>query len=66
MPHVTVPTILVHPTADSEIRVRQAKEIVAARRRRRRHVRRDEGRAALPGGPPPEAMRHVPDWLARR
>ena len=30
MPKVTVPTILLHPTADTEIRLWQAKEIVDA------------------------------------
>ena len=53
MPQVTVPTLLVHPTADTEIRVWQAQEIVDAAGSRRRHVRRDEGCPALPRGAPP-------------
>ena len=66
MPRVTVPTILVHPTADTEIRVWQAKEIV------------DNAGAAdvtyveLKGAPHyleghrREALAVVADWLAER
>ena len=66
MPKVTVPTILVHPTADTEIRIRQAKEIV------------DNAGAAdvtyveLKGAPHyleghrTEALAVVADWLAKR
>ncbi len=66
MPNVQVPTLLVHPTADTEIRVWQAKEIV------------DNAGAAdttyveLKGAPHyfeghrPEAMRIVAEWLAAR
>jgi pimeloyl-ACP methyl ester carboxylesterase len=66
MPRVTVPTILVHPTADTEIRVWQAKEIV------------DNAGAAdttyvpLHGAPHyleghrPEALAIVADWLRAR
>ena len=66
MPQVTVPTILVHPTADTEIRVWQAKEIV------------DNAGAAdityveLKGAPHyleghrREALAVVADWLGKR
>ncbi len=53
MPKVTVPTLLVHPTADTEIRVWQAEEIVANAGAEGRDVPADEGRPALPRGPPP-------------
>ena len=36
------------------------------RRRRGQDLRRDEGRPALPRGPPPEALAVVADWLAKR
>ncbi len=66
MPKVQVPTLLVHPTADTEIRVWQAKEIV------------DNAGAAdttyveLVGAPHyfeghrPEAMRIVAEWIGQR
>ena len=52
-PHVRVPTLLVHPTADTEIRVRQANEIVANAGADDVTYVEHEGRAALPRGPPP-------------
>jgi alpha-beta hydrolase superfamily lysophospholipase len=66
MPQVTVPTLLVHPTGDTEIRIWQAEEIVAAA------GSDDVSYVALKGAPHyleghrPEAMAHVADWLAKR
>ena len=66
MPRVTVPTLLVHPTADTEIRLRQAEEIVAAA------GADDVTYVEMPGalhyleGDRPEAMAHVADWMAAR
>ncbi|MGI9643925.1 MAG: hypothetical protein ACR2O6_01285 [Ilumatobacteraceae bacterium] len=66
MPKVTVPTMLVHPTADTEIRVRQAEEIRDA-------VGSDDVTYVEMNGAPhyleghrPEAMAHVEDWLRAR
>ncbi|MEO1056828.1 MAG: alpha/beta hydrolase [Actinomycetota bacterium] len=66
MPSVTVPTLLVHPTADTEIRVWQAKEIVDAA------GAEDVTYHEMPGAPHyleghrPAAMAVVADWLATR
>jgi alpha-beta hydrolase superfamily lysophospholipase len=66
MPQVTVPTILVHPTADTEIRIRQAKEIVA------NSGAADSTYVELKGAPHyleghrREALGVVADWLAKR
>ncbi len=66
MPKVKVPTILVHPTADTEIRVWQAKEIVAA------SGAEDSTYLELRGAPHylegfrREALGAVADWLAAR
>jgi pimeloyl-ACP methyl ester carboxylesterase len=66
MPNVTVPTLLVHPTADTEIRVWQAEEIA-------RNAGADDVTYVPMRGAPhyleghrPEAMRIVADWLAAR
>ena len=66
MPRVTVPTLLVHPTADTEIRVWQAEEIV------KNAGAADVTYVALKGAPHyleghrQEAMAIVADWLGKR
>ena len=66
LPQVTVPTILVHPTADTEIRIRQAVEIVES------SGAADKSYVALKGAPHyleghrPEAMAVVAEWMAKR
>jgi alpha-beta hydrolase superfamily lysophospholipase len=66
MPALTLPTLLVHPTADTEIRRRQAQAIVDA------SGADDVTFHEMPGAPHylegfrPEAMRVVADWIAAR
>ena len=66
MPKVTVPTLLVHPTADTEIRMWQAEEIVA------KAGADDVTYVAMKGAPHyleghrREALATVADWLSKR
>ena len=66
MPQVTVPTLILHPTADTEIRVHQALEI------RDQSGAEDLTYHELPGAPHyleghrPEAMELVAEWIAAR
>jgi pimeloyl-ACP methyl ester carboxylesterase len=66
MPQVTVPTLLVHPTADTEIRVWQAKEIVDAAGAADVTYLEMKGAPHYLEGHRPEAMAHVAEWLAKR
>lgn len=66
MPEVRVPTLLVHPTGDTEIRVRQAEEIVANAGAEDVTYVAMEGAPHYLEGHRPEAMAHVVDWLAKR
>lgn len=66
MPEVTVPTLLIHPTADTEIRVWQAKEIVDAAGADDVTYIEMKGALHYLEGDRPEAMQHVADWLATR
>jgi hypothetical protein len=66
MPHVTVPTLLVHPTADTEIRVWQAKEIVDAAGAADVTYLEMKGAPHYLEGHRREAMDAVADWLAAR
>ncbi len=66
MPQVKVPTLLIHPTADTEIRVWQAKEIVAAAGAADVTYIEMQGALHYLEGDRPEALGHVADWLAAR
>jgi hypothetical protein len=66
MPQVTVPTILVHPTADTEIRVWQAKEIVDAAGADDVTYVELKGAPHYLEGHRREALAIVADWLAKR
>jgi alpha-beta hydrolase superfamily lysophospholipase len=66
MPHVTVPTILVHPTADTEIRVRQATEIVANAGATDATYVELKGAPHYLEGHRREALSIVADWLTKR
>ena len=63
MPQVTVPTLLIHPTADTEIRVWQAKEIVEAAGADDVTYIEMKGALHYLEGDRQEAMQHVADWL---
>ena len=66
MPRVTVPTLLVHPTADTEIRVWQAEEIAAASGAADRTYVAMQGAPHYLEGHRREAMALVADWLRAR
>jgi pimeloyl-ACP methyl ester carboxylesterase len=66
MPDVKVPTLLVHPTADTEIRVRQAMEIVDNAGAGDKTYVEMKGAPHYLEGHRPEALAIVADWIAKR
>jgi pimeloyl-ACP methyl ester carboxylesterase len=66
MPKVKVPTLLIHPTADTEIRIWQAKEIVDNSGAADRTYIEMKGAPHYLEGHRREALAHVADWLAKR
>jgi len=66
MPRITVPTILVHPTADTEIRVWQAKEIVDNAGAADTTYVEMKGAPHYLEGHRPEALGTVAEWMAKR
>ena len=66
MPNVTVPTMLVHPTADTEIRVWQAKEIVDAAGADDVTYLEMKGAPHYLEGHRPDAIEAVAAWIAAR
>jgi pimeloyl-ACP methyl ester carboxylesterase len=66
MPHVKVPTLILHPTADTEIRVRQALEIRDAAGSDDVTYHELKGAPHYLEGYRPAAMELVADWLRTR
>jgi len=66
MPHVTVPTLIVHPTADTEIRVHQAKAIRDAAGATDVTYAEISGATHYLHGRRQEAIALVVDWLRAR
>jgi alpha-beta hydrolase superfamily lysophospholipase len=66
MPKVAVPTLLVHPTGDTEIRIRQAQEIVDAAGAADKTYVELKGAPHYLEGFRPQAMAIVADWLGKR
>jgi alpha-beta hydrolase superfamily lysophospholipase len=66
MPKVTVPTLLVHPTADTEIRVSQAMEIVNNSGATDKTYLEMKGAPHYLEGHRKEALEAVAHWLAQR
>jgi alpha-beta hydrolase superfamily lysophospholipase len=66
MPRVTVPTLLVHPTADTEIRLWQAADIVDAAGAGDVTYVEMKGAPHYLEGHRPEALARVAEWLGAR
>ena len=66
MPHVKVPTLILHPTADTEIRLRQAREIRDSAGSDDVSYHEMKGAPHYLEGHRPEAMEIVVDWLRAR
>ena len=66
MPQVTIPTLMVHPTGDTEIRVREAEEIFANSGASDKTLLQVKGAPHYLEGHRPEAMAMVVEWLSKR
>ena len=66
MPEVRVPVLVVHPTADTEIRIRQAREIADAAGSDDVTYVEMKGAPHYLEGHRPETMALVADWIAKR